>query len=211
MAKLQWNKSNKEFRDTMGNFAVAVWELEDKKAIFSQNLKKRNNCLSTDLEDLEKFEKGEKSGLLRTKSEIESSISSNTRIIEKMKQEESALEKEIKERMEKAYSLVPETLYNAYNNRLEDSDGYNSAISAFLESNGVTPTNAGIAVLRDTCGDKEIHGKKVVKNASTMGLVSHKKDVFSRLFLKGVAREMVNANCIKTDAYTFEFKEEKNK
>lgn len=206
MAKLQWNKSNKDFRETMGNFAVAVWELEDKKSIYSRTYKARKVCLDTDLADLEKLANGE-SGVLRAKSDIEKSIADMTATMEKAREAESALEKEIKSRMEKAYSLVTDGLFNAYEKRAEDDEAYDKAISDFLSANGVEPTASGIRVLRDVVGEKEVHGKSVVKNAESMGLVSHKKDAFARLFLKGVAREMTKSSCIRTDMYKFEFVE----
>ena len=206
MAKMQWNKSNKDFRETMGNFAVAVWELEDKKSIYTRTYKARKVCLDTDLADLEKLENGE-SGVLRNKSDIEKSIADMTATMEKAREAESVLEKEIKERMEKAYSLVTDALFNAYEKRAEDDTAYDNAISDFLSGHGVEPTASGIRVLRDVVGEKEVHGKKVVKDADCMGLVSHKKDAFARLFLKGVAREMVKASCIRTDMYKFEFVE----
>lgn len=209
MAKIQWNQSNKNFRDTMGNFAVAVWELEDKKAIYSKTLKARLTLLETDMSDLEKLEKGEK-GVLRLKSDIEKSISDMNIVIEKARKAESELELEIKTRMKSAYELISDSLFNAYENRFEESDAYDKAISDFLAQNGVQSTTMGIKVLRDTVGEKEVHGKKVVKDATTMGLVSHKKEAFSRLFLKGVAREMVKSGCLKTSMYSFEFKDEKN-
>ena len=208
MAKLQWNKSNKDFRETMGNFAVAVWELEDKKSIYSRTYKARKVCLDTDLADLEKLNNGE-SGVLRTKSDIEKSIADMTATMEKAREAESALEAEIKERMGKAYALVSDALFNSYEKRMEDDVAYDNAISDFLSSHGVDPTASGIKVLRDVVGEKEVHGKNVVKNAESMGLVSHKKDAFARLFLKGVAREMVKSSCIRTDMYKFEFVEEK--
>lgn len=208
MAKLQWNKSEKNFRDTMGNFAVAVWKLEDKKALYSRTYKARKICLDTDLSDLEKLEKGEK-GVLRDKATIEKSISDMTKVMEDARKEESALEEEIKSRMKSAYELVTDSLFNAYENRGENSESYDKAISDFLTSNGVEPTTSGIMVLRDTVGEKEVHGKKVVKDAENMGLTTHKKDAFCRLFLKGVAREMVKSGCLKTSMYSFEFKEEK--
>lgn len=208
MAKLQWNKSNQDFREIMGNFAVAVWELEDKKAVYSRILKARTTCLDTDRADLEKLEKGEK-GVVRSKSEIEKSIIDMVKVIDDAKKAEQALEKEIKERMAKAYTLITDGLFKAYENRLEDSASYDTAISEFLKNNGVEPTVSGVAMLRDTIGEKEVHGKKVVKNAESMGLTSYKKEPYSRIFLKGVARAMVDAKCIKMDAYTFEFKEEK--
>jgi len=208
MAKLQWNKSSKEFRETMGKFAVAVWELEDKKALYSRTYKARKVCLDTDLSDLEKLEKGEK-GVLRDKSAIEKSIAEMTKTMEDARKVESALEEEIKTRMKSAYELVSETLFGAYENRLENSEDYDKAISDFLRNNGVEPTTSGIAVLRDTVGEKEVHGKKVVKDAESMGLTTHKKDAFCRLFLKGVAREMVKSGCLKTSMYAFEFVEEK--
>lgn len=207
MARLQWNKSNKDFRETMGKFAVAVWELEDKKALYNRTYKARKVCLDTDLSDLEKLEKGDK-GVMRDKSAIEKSIAEMTATMENARKVESALEEEIKSRMKSAYELITETLFNAYENRLEDSESYDKAISDFLVANGVEPTASGIAVLRDTVGEKEVHGKKVVKNAESMGLTTHKKDAFCRLFLKGVAREMVKSGCLKTALYSFEFVEE---
>lgn len=207
MAKLQWNTSNKDFRDTMGNFAVAVWELEDKKALYTRAFKARKICLDTDYADLEKLTNGEK-GVLRDKSTIEKSIADMEKTMEDARTAESKLEEEIKTRIKSAYDLVSETLFKAYEKRLEDSDGYNNAISDFLTKNGVKPTNAGIAVLRDTVGEKEVHGKKVVRNAESMGLTTHKKEAFARLFLKGIAREMVNSGCLRTSMYTFEFKED---
>ena len=208
MAKLQWNKSNKEFRDTMGNFAVAVWELEDKKALYSRTYKARKVCLDTDYADLEKLVKGEK-GVMRDESTIKKSIEEMTKTMEDARKAESTLEEEIKSRMKSAYELVSESLFNAYENRCSDSESYDNAISEFLEKNGVTPTTSGISVLRDTVGEKEVHGKKVVKDAENMGLTTHKKDAFCRLFLKGVAREMVKSGCLKTSMYSFEFVEEK--
>jgi len=210
MARLQWNKSNKEFRDIMGNFAVAVWELEDKKALYSRTYKARKVCLDTDLSDLEKLEKGEKS-VMRSKSDIEKSIAEMTKTMEAARKAEYALEDEIKERIKSAYALVSDTLFNAYENRIENVEDFDKAISDFLTSHGVEPTTSGIAVLRATVGDKEVHGKNVVKNAENMGLTTHKKDAFCRLFLKGVAREMVKSGCLKTSAYTFEFEDKKNK
>lgn len=207
MAKLQWNKSTKDFRDTMGNFAVAVWELEDKKALYNRTLKARKTLLDTDMLDLERLEKGEK-GVLRSKSDIEKSIIDMTKVIEDARKKESELESEIKERMKNAYSLISDALFNAYENRIEEPENYNNAISEFLKNNGVDPTTSGVSVLRDTVGEKETHGKKVVKDATSMGLSCYKKDAFARMFLKGVAREMVKANCLKTDLYSFEFKEE---
>jgi hypothetical protein len=111
--------------------------------------------------------------------------------------------------MKSAYALVSETLFNAYENRIENTEEYDKAISDFLRANGVEPTTSGVCALRDTVGEKEVHGKKVVKNSENMGLTTHKKDAFCRLFLKGVAREMVKSGCLKTSAYTFEFKEDK--
>lgn len=210
MAKLQWNKSNKEFRDTMGNFAVAVWELEDKKALYSRTYKARKVCLDTDLSDLEKLDNGDKS-VIRDRATIEKSIADMTKVMEDARKAESALEEEIKERMKSAYALVTESLFNAYEDRTNNSESYDKAISDFLEKNGVTPTTSGISVLRDTVGEKEVHGKKVVKDAESMGLTTHKKDAFCRLFLKGVAREMVKSGCLKTSMYSFEFKEDSNK
>ena len=43
-------------------------------------------------------------------------------------------------------------------------------------------------------------------------ITNHKKDAFCRMFLKGMCRDMIKANCLKLDRYKFEFViEEKNK
>ena len=208
MAKLQWNKSEKNFRETMGKFAVAVWELEDKKALYNRTYKARKVCLDTDLSDLEKLEKGEK-GVLRTKSDIEKSIADMTKTMEDAQKKKNALDEETKTRIKSAFTLVSDTLFNAYENRIEKAEDFDKAISDFLTSNGIEPTASGIAILRATVGEKEVRGKKVVNDAENMGLTTHKKDAFCRLFLKGVAREMVKSGCLKTSAYTFKFKEDK--
>lgn len=211
MAKLQWNKMNAEVRESLGNFAVAVWELADKKAQYTKTKKARTICLETDVADLAKLDKGDKS-VIRTKEAIEKSIADMTKTIEEAKIAEKKIEDEIKKRMKEAYDLIPNTLYEAYENRVEDSEAYNKAISDFLTSNGVAPTTSGIAILRDTVGEKEVNGKAVVKDAENVGLANHKKEAFCRMFLKGVCRDMIKANCLKLDRYKFEFViENKNK
>ena len=212
MAKLQWNKMNAEVRESLGEFAVAVWELADKKAQYTKTKNARKICLDTDLADLEKLEKGDTKSVLRDKATIEKSIATLEKTIEDAKEAEKKIEDEIKKRMQNAYDLIPTKLFEAYENRVEDSEAYGKAIADFLTSINVTPTASGIAVLRDTVGEKEVNGKAVVKNAESVGLTNHKKDAFCRMFLKGMCRDMIKANCLKLDRYKFEFViEEKNK
>lgn len=208
MAKLQWNKMKAESRETLGNFAVAVWELADKKALYARTYKARKTCYETDLADLAKLEKGEK-GVLRSKAEIEKSMADMKSIMDKAYNAEQTLETEIKERMKKAYALITDALHNAYENRAEKPDEYDKAIGDFLKSLGVEPTQAGIRALGAVVGDTETNGKKVVNDAENMGLANTKKEKYSRMFLKGVAREMVKSGCLRTDMYKFEFVDEK--
>ena len=71
MAKLQWNKMNTEVRTILGEFAVAVWELADKKALHSKRLKGLNSCLETTVADLNKVLAGETKGVLKSQADLE--------------------------------------------------------------------------------------------------------------------------------------------
>lgn len=210
MARMQWNTINKDALETLGNFAVAVWELGDKKAVFAKNHKARKTVLESDRTNLDKLNRGESANIIKTKEEIEESIAKQESDINMYLKAEQKLEQEIKDRMKKAYALVSDAQVEAYKNRLEKPEVYDTEITCFLKSIGVEPTKAGICVLRDTVGDKETNGKKVVKDAESVGLANYKDEPYRRMFLKGVCREMVKSGCLKTDRYAFEFKVENN-
>ena len=207
MAKMQWNKINKDALETLGNFAVAVWELADKKALYADTYKARKKCYETDLADLQKLEEG-KSGVMRTKAEIEASLNMMKETMERAEKAHKTLKKEIEERRKVAYELISENQFKAYENRIDKPEVYDTEISCFIKSLGVEPTDAGIRLLRDSVGEKEEDGKKVVKNAENMGLGTHKDEAYKRIFLKNVCREMIKAGCLKKERYTFEFKVE---
>ena len=197
--KVQFNTSTPIFRETMGNYWVAVVELADMTKIYANNVR----ILSESVAKLtEKAEKEELSTLDAQRLELDKAQ------LKEYTEKFNAYRDECNKRFDECSKLiVTSDLYNGYNAYAckQNKTAFRNALKTFLATHNIESTDSLMNFLLSVVGMRKAPANTKVKTKGTTLLIAQTERAFNELFMHALSQLMVDKNCIKTDNYKFTY------
>lgn len=197
--KCQFNTSTPAFRETMGNYWVAVVELADMTKIYANNIRILSESVTTLTEKSEK----------QTLSELDAKrLELDKAQLQEYSEKFSAYRDECNKRFDECNKLVLTSgLYDAYNAyvRTQKKSEFRNALKTFLATHKIEVTDSLVAFLLSVVGMRKAPANTKVKSKGKTLLIAQTEKMFNELFMHALAQLMVDKNCIKTDNYKFTY------
>lgn len=156
--KTQFNVAEaKSFRDTLAVWHVYDFELSDEVERRNKTIKNCKGLIASNLELIEKLEKGEKivgdytvADLTAQNAQFEQKIADARETLKKWEEGQ-------KSAVDKATALFSKSLYLAYADYInnDNESAYSDAICDFLSDNGLTPCADTVAALIKAVGENK--------------------------------------------------------
>lgn len=197
--KVQFNTSTPAFRETMGNYWVAVVELADMTKIYANNVR----ILSESVATLE--EKAE----TQTLTDLETQrLELDKAMLKDYSDKFSAYREEMNKRFDECTSLIVTSgLYDAYNTyaRKQNRTDFRNALKVFLATHNIEVTDSLVHFLLSVVGMRKAPANTKVKSKGKTLIIAQTERMFNELFMHALSQLMVDKNCIKPEQYTFTY------
>ena len=199
--KIDPYKSVPEFREIVGKYYMAEFEMADTVKIYKNNVEILENSVSELNGKVERGETLSDSDRLRLNND-------SAMLVDYTKKYE-AYRAEYAERTKKCYEIITDALYNAYVDyiTLQKKVVFRNAMRTWLGKYNIEVTDSLVDFLCSVVGMNVASAGKKASSKGKVMLTGFTRSRFDKTFMHALCQLLVDKNCIKPENYTFTYTE----